>query len=227
MSSFFNFVIPILSPVLLFFLPLGQGLLSQSALQLNSQDVYAAAGYHSNQGLTLGETAAARSGQIGGAIHSYNQVHYFFIHTSYFHLFNLFAMVDASSPGNWIIFWSPSCHPVSSFLFSLCSSLPELWLLLLSSYLVFFLHSPLSLGDIQSCSCSVLGHRLTCSVPERLDCPAGSWRLLSDAHGWWIWTFWAIHVLLLCHVACTGTNPCRWCCNSSVVGFLCVLQLSK
>ncbi|XP_023820654.1 catenin delta-2 isoform X7 [Oryzias latipes] len=51
-----------------------QGLLSQSALQLNSQDVYAAAGYHSNQGLTLGETAAARSGQIGGAIHSYNQV---------------------------------------------------------------------------------------------------------------------------------------------------------
>uniref|UniRef100_A0A8C7X1Z9 Catenin (cadherin-associated protein), delta 2b n=1 Tax=Oryzias sinensis TaxID=183150 RepID=A0A8C7X1Z9_9TELE len=51
-----------------------QGLLSQSALQLNSQDVYAAAGYHSNQGLTLGETAAVRSGQIGGAIHSYNQV---------------------------------------------------------------------------------------------------------------------------------------------------------
>uniref|UniRef100_A0A3B3DJD7 Catenin (cadherin-associated protein), delta 2b n=1 Tax=Oryzias melastigma TaxID=30732 RepID=A0A3B3DJD7_ORYME len=40
-----------------------QGLLSQSALQLNSQDVYAAAGYHSNQGLTLGETAAARSGR--------------------------------------------------------------------------------------------------------------------------------------------------------------------
>uniref|UniRef100_A0A3P9KAE8 Catenin delta-2 n=1 Tax=Oryzias latipes TaxID=8090 RepID=A0A3P9KAE8_ORYLA len=69
------------NPVL--FLPLGQGLL------LNSQDVYAAAGYHSNQGLTLGETAAARSGQIGGAIHSYNQVHYFFIHTSYCHLFNL------------------------------------------------------------------------------------------------------------------------------------------
>uniref|UniRef100_A0A3P9JUK4 Catenin delta-2 n=1 Tax=Oryzias latipes TaxID=8090 RepID=A0A3P9JUK4_ORYLA len=66
-----------------------QGLLSQSALQLNSQDVYAAAGYHSNQGLTLGETAAARSGQIGGAIHSYNQVHYFFIHTFYCHLFNL------------------------------------------------------------------------------------------------------------------------------------------
>ncbi|XP_047223701.1 catenin delta-2b isoform X5 [Girardinichthys multiradiatus] len=51
-----------------------QGLLSQSALQLNSQDAYAAAGYLSNQGLTLGETVAARSGQVGGAVHSYNQV---------------------------------------------------------------------------------------------------------------------------------------------------------
>ncbi|XP_027876577.1 catenin delta-2b isoform X3 [Xiphophorus couchianus] len=51
-----------------------QGLLSQSALQLNSQDAYAAAGYHSNQGLTLGETVAARGGQVGGAVHSYNQV---------------------------------------------------------------------------------------------------------------------------------------------------------
>ncbi|XP_054888787.1 catenin delta-2b isoform X1 [Poeciliopsis prolifica] len=51
-----------------------QGLLSQSALQLNSQDAYAAAGYHSNQGLTLGEAVAARGGQVGGAVHSYNQV---------------------------------------------------------------------------------------------------------------------------------------------------------
>uniref|UniRef100_A0A3Q2CIB4 Catenin (cadherin-associated protein), delta 2b n=1 Tax=Cyprinodon variegatus TaxID=28743 RepID=A0A3Q2CIB4_CYPVA len=41
-----------------------QGLLSQSALQLNTQDAYAAAGYHSNQGLTLGESVAARSGQV-------------------------------------------------------------------------------------------------------------------------------------------------------------------
>lgn len=52
----------------------GQGLLSQSALQLNNQDAYAAAGYHSNQGLTLGETVSGRSGQVGGAVHSYNQV---------------------------------------------------------------------------------------------------------------------------------------------------------
>ncbi|KAM8839248.1 catenin delta-2b isoform 3-T3 [Synchiropus picturatus] len=39
-----------------------QGLLSQSALHLNSQDAYAAAGYQSKQGLAL------------GAVHSYNQV---------------------------------------------------------------------------------------------------------------------------------------------------------
>uniref|UniRef100_A0A4W6EB11 Catenin (cadherin-associated protein), delta 2b n=1 Tax=Lates calcarifer TaxID=8187 RepID=A0A4W6EB11_LATCA len=51
-----------------------QGLLSQSALQLNNQDAYAAAGYHSNQGLALGETVTSRSGQVGGAVHSYNQV---------------------------------------------------------------------------------------------------------------------------------------------------------
>ncbi|XP_069367284.1 catenin delta-2b isoform X11 [Paralichthys olivaceus] len=51
-----------------------QGLLSQSALQLNNQDVYAGAGYHSNQGLALGETVTGRGGQVGGAVHSYNQV---------------------------------------------------------------------------------------------------------------------------------------------------------
>ncbi|XP_040924025.1 catenin delta-2-like isoform X2 [Betta splendens] len=51
-----------------------QGLLSQSALQLNNQDAYAAAGYHSNQGLTLGESVSGRSGHVGGAVHSYNQV---------------------------------------------------------------------------------------------------------------------------------------------------------
>ncbi|XP_029309273.1 catenin delta-2b isoform X3 [Cottoperca gobio] len=51
-----------------------QGLLSQSALQLNHQDAYAAAGYHSNHGLALGESIMGRGGQIGGAVHSYNQV---------------------------------------------------------------------------------------------------------------------------------------------------------
>ncbi|XP_034039435.1 catenin delta-2b isoform X9 [Thalassophryne amazonica] len=51
-----------------------QGLLSQSALQLNNQDAYAAAGYHNNQGLVLGESVTGRSGQVGGAVHSYNQV---------------------------------------------------------------------------------------------------------------------------------------------------------
>lgn len=56
--------------------PPGQGLLSQSALQLNNQDAYAAAGYHSNQGLALGESVMGRSGQAGGAVHIYNQVQY-------------------------------------------------------------------------------------------------------------------------------------------------------
>ncbi|XP_037538055.1 catenin delta-2b [Nematolebias whitei] len=52
----------------------GDRLLSQSALQLNSQDAYAVAGYHSSQGLALGETVSGRGGQFGGAVHSYNQV---------------------------------------------------------------------------------------------------------------------------------------------------------
>ncbi|XP_077955003.1 catenin delta-2b isoform X5 [Gasterosteus aculeatus] len=52
----------------------GQGLLSQSALQLNHQDAYAAAGYHSNQGMALGELTMGRCGQVGAAVHSYNQV---------------------------------------------------------------------------------------------------------------------------------------------------------
>lgn len=51
--------------------PSGQGLLSQSALQLNNQESYAAAGYHNNQGL---ESVTGRSGQVGGAVHIYNQV---------------------------------------------------------------------------------------------------------------------------------------------------------
>uniref|UniRef100_A0AAQ4Q7Z0 Catenin (cadherin-associated protein), delta 2b n=1 Tax=Gasterosteus aculeatus aculeatus TaxID=481459 RepID=A0AAQ4Q7Z0_GASAC len=50
-----------------------QGLLSQSALQLNHQDAYAAAGYHSNQGMALGELTMGRCGQVGAAVHSYNQ----------------------------------------------------------------------------------------------------------------------------------------------------------
>ncbi|KAM6948497.1 catenin delta-2b [Aplochiton taeniatus] len=50
-----------------------QGLLSQNALHLNNQDPYAG-GYHSNQGLTLGEQGSSRGGQVGGAVHSYNQV---------------------------------------------------------------------------------------------------------------------------------------------------------
>ncbi|XP_041717547.2 catenin delta-2-like [Coregonus clupeaformis] len=56
-------------------------LLSQSTLQLNSTpeaSLQYSASYHSNQTLTLSDSAAAatpqRSGQVGGAVHSYNQV---------------------------------------------------------------------------------------------------------------------------------------------------------
>ncbi|XP_066536831.1 catenin delta-2b isoform X2 [Hoplias malabaricus] len=58
----------------------GPGILSQSALQLNNQEgtFPYSAGYHSNQTLALGDLSASqpppRSGQVGGAVHSYNQV---------------------------------------------------------------------------------------------------------------------------------------------------------
>ncbi|KAI4891364.1 hypothetical protein NFI96_022944, partial [Prochilodus magdalenae] len=58
----------------------GPGILSQSALQLNNQEgtFHYSAGYHSNQTLALGDPPASqpppRGGQVGGAVHSYNQV---------------------------------------------------------------------------------------------------------------------------------------------------------
>lgn len=58
----------------------GAGILSQSALQLNNQEgtFPYTAGYHSSQTLALGDPATsqplARSAQVGGAVHSYNQV---------------------------------------------------------------------------------------------------------------------------------------------------------
>lgn len=60
---------------------LGPALLSQSSLQLNSTpeaSLQYSASYHSNQTLALSDSLAAatsqRSGHIGGAVHSYNQV---------------------------------------------------------------------------------------------------------------------------------------------------------
>ncbi|XP_072544187.1 catenin delta-2b isoform X1 [Salminus brasiliensis] len=56
------------------------GILSQSALQLNNQEgnFPYSAGYHSNQTLALGDPSASqpppRGAQVGGAVHSYNQV---------------------------------------------------------------------------------------------------------------------------------------------------------
>lgn len=58
----------------------GAGILSQSALQLNNQEgtFPYTAGYHSSQTLALGDPATsqplARGAQVGGAVHSYNQV---------------------------------------------------------------------------------------------------------------------------------------------------------
>lgn len=61
---------------------LGPALLSQSSLQLNSTpeaSLQYSASYHSNQTLALSDSIAAaatpqRGGQVGGAVHSYNQV---------------------------------------------------------------------------------------------------------------------------------------------------------
>lgn len=59
----------------------GPALLSQSSLQLNSTpeaSLQYSASYHSNQTLALSDSISAatpqRSGQVGGAVHSYNQV---------------------------------------------------------------------------------------------------------------------------------------------------------
>lgn len=62
-------------------LSVGPALLSQSSLQLNSTpeaSLQYSASYHSNQTLALSDSISAatpqRSGQVGGAVHSYNQV---------------------------------------------------------------------------------------------------------------------------------------------------------
>lgn len=59
----------------------GPALLSQSSLQLNSTpeaSLQYSASYHSNQTLALSDSISAaapqRGGQVGGAVHSYNQV---------------------------------------------------------------------------------------------------------------------------------------------------------
>lgn len=134
------------------FSPSGQGLLSQSALQLNNQDPYAAAGYHNNQGL---ESVTGRSGQVGGAVHIYNQVH------AYRFLFCFFSF---------------------SFFISMHPFLLLLTCCLTSSFPLISLHTLPSLGDIQPCSCPVSGHRLSLPVPERLICPTGPWQRFPHAH---------------------------------------------
>uniref|UniRef100_A0A4W5LZ54 Catenin (cadherin-associated protein), delta 2b n=1 Tax=Hucho hucho TaxID=62062 RepID=A0A4W5LZ54_9TELE len=97
-----------------------QGLLSQSALQLNNQDgsLSYPAGYHSNQALE----ALPRSGQVGGAVHSYNQV------TSS-RAAQLAASIDSSqsresfAQGHGSAFHMPDAPPTPSMYYS-CSTLP-------------------------------------------------------------------------------------------------------
>uniref|UniRef100_A0A8C7IE37 Catenin (cadherin-associated protein), delta 2b n=1 Tax=Oncorhynchus kisutch TaxID=8019 RepID=A0A8C7IE37_ONCKI len=101
-----------------------QGLLSQSALKLNNQDgtLPYPAGYHSNQTLE----APPRGGQVGGAIHSYNQV------TSS-RAAQLAASVDSSqsqcrdrelfAQSHGSAFHMPDAPPTPSMYYS-CSTLP-------------------------------------------------------------------------------------------------------
>uniref|UniRef100_A0A3P8YE18 Catenin (cadherin-associated protein), delta 2b n=1 Tax=Esox lucius TaxID=8010 RepID=A0A3P8YE18_ESOLU len=99
-----------------------QGLLSQSALQLNNQDgsLSYPAGYHSNQALE----ALPRGGQVGGAVHSYNQV------TSS-RAAQLAAGVDSSqardresfAQSHGSAFHMPDAAPAPSMYYS-CSTLP-------------------------------------------------------------------------------------------------------
>lgn len=208
------------------FFPLGQGLLSQSALQLNNQDAYAAAGYHNNQGL---ESVTGRSGQVGGAVHIYNQVHcvrviMFFCFPKeperpsflvgiffpiLFHLpplpFALLCLLSCSFRCPLPSF----CHLCIFFFSSLLSS--DLFITFPS---LPTLHPPP--GDIQSCGCPVSRHRLSLPGPERLICPTGPWQCVPHAYWRRTYTHWTIHVLLLCHFACTGTNPWR-CRKASLV----------
>uniref|UniRef100_A0A4W5LVF4 Catenin (cadherin-associated protein), delta 2b n=1 Tax=Hucho hucho TaxID=62062 RepID=A0A4W5LVF4_9TELE len=101
-----------------------QGLLSQSALKLNNQDgtLPYPAGYHSNQTLE----APSRGGQVGGAVHSYNQV------TSS-RAAQLAASVDSSqsqcrdresfAQSHGSAFHMPDAPPTPSMYYS-CSTLP-------------------------------------------------------------------------------------------------------
>lgn len=130
--------------LLVFFFTSGQGLLSQSALQLNNQDAYAAAGYHSNQGLALGETVTSRSGQVGGAVHSYNQVHThvnssegFFFSTSLLHFFHPSASLSVLSLFTHSLLHASVSCPI------LCSS-THFFVLALSLFLFLLVLFPLS-----------------------------------------------------------------------------------
>lgn len=135
--------VSLLIPLLFFVFPSGQGLLSQSALQLNNQDAYAAAGYHSNQGLTLGETVMGSGGQVGGAVHSYNQVHTWINDSVSLPLFLFSPFFPFPLPSFFFIFLQ---HPASSHASSLPPSLHSPWFT--ARPLLFFPLSHLSLHSV-------------------------------------------------------------------------------
>ncbi|XP_035375828.1 catenin delta-2b isoform X2 [Electrophorus electricus] len=102
------------------------GILSQSALQLNNQEgtFPYSAGYHSNHTLALGDPSASqpplRGGQVGGAVHSYNQV------TSNRVAGDLVVQVqsrDSLSQSHSSAFHLPDAPPTTSIYYS-CATLP-------------------------------------------------------------------------------------------------------
>lgn len=99
----------------------GAGILSQSALQLNNQEgaFPYTAGYHSSQTLALGDPATsqplARGAQVGGAVHSYNQVGF-----GYYSLWksNTTILVYTLGHGTRCSFGLPLCRVPFFFSFS-------------------------------------------------------------------------------------------------------------
>lgn len=127
---------------------------------------------------------------------------------SFISLFTLsHALVFVPFPVHSPVSHAPFPH-LPSFQCVLFSPSSASWPLPYLSSLIF-LPALIPPGDIQPCSCPVSRNRLSLPVPERLICPAGPWQRLPHAQWRWTYTCWTPHVLLLCHFACTGTNPQR------------------
>lgn len=127
----------------------GQGLLSQSVLQLNNQEAFTAAGYHGNPGL---DSSSSRGGQVG-AVHIYNQVQTTEIcHGS---LPPPPLLVGCRITGVLKLFMVARIKDVMSCVFT--SLFPPV-------------------GGGQPCCCPASRSRLSFPVPERTVCPAQPWQ---------------------------------------------------